>query len=73
MSNQNKNPFLYFWDLATGGLLSASPDKELTPNKRAGKTSKKSDTSNTKVSKPLKTQTPKKSKEETSNNLKLES
>lgn len=70
MSDQNKNPFLYFWDLATGGLLSASSDKELMPNKRAGKTTK---TSNTKVNKPLKAQTPKKkSKEEANNNLKLE-
>ncbi|GAB5550765.1 MAG: hypothetical protein Sapg2KO_03560 [Saprospiraceae bacterium] len=70
MSDQNKNPFLYFWDLATGGLLSASSDKELTPNNKAGKTNNGSNTK--KVSKPLTSKTPKKTKKETSNNLKLE-
>lgn len=71
MSDQNKNPFLYFWDLATGGLLSASSDKELTPNKRAGKTTK---VETKKISKLLKAKAPKeiKVKENANNNLKQE-
>lgn len=39
--DNNKNPFQYFWDLATGGLFSDGSDQELTPDKTAGKKSKK--------------------------------
>ena len=35
---KNKNPFQYFWELATGGLFSdgSGSDQELTPDKNAG-------------------------------------
>jgi hypothetical protein len=39
--NNNKNPFQYFWDMATGGLFSDGSDQELTPDKSAGKKRKK--------------------------------
>lgn len=33
---KNKNPFQYFWEMATGGLFSAGSDIELTPDEKAG-------------------------------------
>lgn len=40
--NDNKNPFQYFWEMATGGLFSDGSDQELTPGETAGKKRKKS-------------------------------
>lgn len=37
----NKNPFQYFWEMATGGLFSDGSDDELIPDKTAGKNRKK--------------------------------
>ena len=35
--NTNKNPFQYFWDMATGGLFSDGSDQELAPDKSTSK------------------------------------
>lgn len=34
--NNHRNPLAYFWEMASGGLLSENPGAELTPDEEAG-------------------------------------
>jgi hypothetical protein len=34
--NNHRNPLAYFWEMASGGLLSENSDTELTPDEDAG-------------------------------------